>query len=78
MFDFTGLENNWHDDSPDHPDCDLCGLPIGSPEEDEKDDGTEPEVAYRIYRDHPDKPGVKQEIRFHIRCAQTRMIGGDA
>jgi hypothetical protein len=71
-----GLDDKWRDDSPDYPPCAACGKPIGSEAEEmrEEDDTYEPEIATRVWRDHPSKKGQKQEMCFHEACARERLI----
>lgn len=71
--------DKWRDESPDHPPCAHCGEQIGSEELDEIAEGElepmgeGPEVAIRMWRDHPDPArqakGDKQELAFHQECA---------
>lgn len=73
-----GLEDQWRDDSPDHPPCAICKKQIGNPEEDAiadlLDECCQPEVPLRIWREHPAVPTEKQEMAFHFACAQSRLV----
>lgn len=73
-----GLDDKWRDDSPDYPPCAVCGKQIGSEEDDlrPEDDLYEPEIAVRVWRDHPSQKGEKQEMAFHQACAQERIFTG--
>ena len=72
--------DKWRDDSPDYPPCAECGKQIGSEDEDTVCAGedTPPEVAIRVWRDHPDPrdaaAGEKQELAFHRACAMKNGL----
>jgi hypothetical protein len=69
------LEEWWSDESPDYPTCRVCKKQIGSEEAEEQGDETyEPEVALRVWRDHPTKQGEKQELAFHFACAPKELL----
>jgi len=65
------FDEKWSDLSEDYPACAHCGERVGSEAEEETEDG--PEVAIRVWRDHPDRAraakGEKQELAFHQDCA---------
>ncbi len=73
----NGLEDQWRDDSPDHPPCAICKKQIGSEMDDLLDglSGT-PDIPLRIWRPHPDpdRPEEKQEMAFHFACAEPRLV----
>lgn len=77
VFNLDGLEDKWRDDSPDYPPCAECGRQIGSEEDEDREELEEPEVPFRLWRDHPAparaEAGEKQELAFHQHCASKRM-----
>jgi len=77
------LEERWSDKSPQEGTelcvCSWCGKMIGRDETDPiwKDHiqycaGCEIcEIAIRMWKDDPDRPGEKLELRFHGTCLET-------
>jgi hypothetical protein len=67
-------EEWWSDGSPDYPICRVCKKQIGSEQDEEQEETCEPEIAFRVWRDHPSKPGAKQELAFHFSCAPKELL----